>query len=137
MTAKLIYRAAAVLLLLFTAGHMLGFTQSDPKWGADLMLASMRAIRFDVDGFRRSYWDFYLAAGLIAGLFYLFAAALAWQLASLDAEALARMRLARWAFALAFVVGVVVSWLHLFLIPIAFSTLVALLLIAGAWRAER
>jgi hypothetical protein len=48
MKASMLYRIAAVLLLLFAAGHTLGFRQSDPKWGVDALLASMRSIHFDV-----------------------------------------------------------------------------------------
>jgi hypothetical protein len=36
MKASLFYRIAAVLLLLFEAGHTSGFPWSDPQWGVDL-----------------------------------------------------------------------------------------------------
>ena len=39
MRASLFYRIAAVLLLLFAAGHTLGFRQSDPAWGAAMASA--------------------------------------------------------------------------------------------------
>ena len=54
MRSSLFYRIAAVLLLLFAAGHTLGFRQSDPAWGVDALLASMRSIHFDVQGFNRT-----------------------------------------------------------------------------------
>jgi hypothetical protein len=78
MRASIFYRIAAVLLLLFAAGHTLGFRQSDPTWGVDALLASMRSIHFDVQGFNRSYWDLFQAAGFSVGVFYLFTAILAW-----------------------------------------------------------
>src|SRR6202451_2735730 len=77
MNASTFYRIAAVLLLLFALGHTLGFRQSDPKWGVDALLGSMRSIRFDVQGFKRTYWDLFVAAGFSVGVFYLFAAILA------------------------------------------------------------
>ena len=80
MKASVLYRVAAGLLLLFAAGHTLGFRQSDPAWGADGVLASMRSVRFDVQGFSRTYWDLFLAAGFSVGALYFFAAVLAWQL---------------------------------------------------------
>ena len=40
----------------------------------------MRSIHFDVQGFNRTYWDFFVAAGFSVGVLYLFAAILAWQL---------------------------------------------------------
>src|SRR3954454_11779061 len=118
MKASMFYRIAAVLLLLFAAGHTLGFRQSDPTWGVDTLLGSMRSIHFDVQGFSRTYWDFFVAAGFSVGVLYLFAAALAWQLGGLPAKTLAAMRITLWAFALSFAVITVVSWRHLFLIPI-------------------
>src|SRR6201984_3069426 len=102
MKASLFYRIAAVLLLLFAVGHTLGFRQSDPAWGVDALLGSMRSIHFDVQGFNRSYWDLFQAAGFSVGVFYLFTAVLAWQLGSLPAATLALMRGAAWAFALCF-----------------------------------
>lgn len=109
MKASVFYRIAALLLLLFAAGHTLGFRQSDPQWGVDALLGSMRSIHFNVQGFNRTYWDLFVAAGLSVGVFYLFAAVLAWQLAGLPAATLAQMRGARWAFALCFMAITIVS----------------------------
>ena len=92
MKASLFYRIAAVLLLFFAFGHTLGFRQSDPSWGVDNLLASMRSTHFDVQGFSRTYWDLFVAAGFSVGVFYFFAAILAWQLGGLPAETLALMR---------------------------------------------
>jgi hypothetical protein len=133
MSASVFYRIAAVLLLLFAVGHTLGFRQSDPKWGVDVLLASMRSIHFDMLGFKRSYWDLFVAAGYSVGAFYVFAAVLAWQLAGLPASSLALMRGTAWAFALCFAAIAVVSVRYLFTIPIAFSTLITLCLTAAAW----
>src|SRR5579864_2961680 len=102
MKASLFYRAAAVFLLLFAIAHTLGFRESDPNWGVEALLGSMRSIHFDVQGFRRTYWDLFVAAGLSVGVFYVFSALLAWQLAGLPAQTLAHMRGILWAFALCF-----------------------------------
>src|SRR3954465_14757457 len=110
MKASLFYRIAAVLLLLFAGAHTLGFRQSDPKWGVDALLASMRSIHFDVLGSNRSYWDLFVAAGFSVGVFYLFSAVLAWQLGGLPLAPLALMRGTAWAFALSFAAITVVSW---------------------------
>jgi len=133
MRASVFYRIAAVLLLLFALGHTLGFRQSDPAWGVDALLASMRSIHFDVQGFNRSYWDLFVAAGFSIGVFYLFAAILAWQLGGLPAETLALMRGTAWAFALCFAAITVVSWRYLFILPIVFSIVITLCLAAAAW----
>jgi hypothetical protein len=133
MKASLLYRIAAVLLLFFAVGHTLGFRQSDPNWGVDTLLGSMRSIHFDVQGFSRTYWDLFVAAGLSVGVFYLFAAILAWQLGGLPAETLALMRGTAWAFAVCFAAITVVSWRYLFILPIVFSMVITVCLIAAAW----
>ena len=50
MKASVFYRIAAVLLLLFALGHTLGFRQSDPSWGVDALVGSMRSIHFEIQG---------------------------------------------------------------------------------------
>jgi hypothetical protein len=133
MKASVCYRAAAVVLLLFAVGHTLGFRESDPKWGVDALLASMRSIHFDMQGLDRTYWDLFVAAGFCGGVFFFFAAILAWQLGGLPAPTLHMMRRTAWAFALSFAAITVVSWKYLFPIPIAFSLAITLLLSAAAW----
>jgi len=137
MRASIFYRIAAVLLLLFAAGHTLGFRQSDPAWGVDTLLSSMRSIHFDVQGFNRSYWDLFQAAGFSVGVFYLFAAILAWQLGGLPAASLALMRGTLWAFAVCFAAITVVSWRYLFILPIAFSIVITVCLAAAAWLSAK
>ena len=137
MKGPILYRISSVLLLLFAIGHTLGFRQSDPKWGVDALLASMHSIHFDVQGFNRTYWDLFEAAGFSVGVFYLFAAILAWQLGGLPAETLARMRGTAWTFALCFAAITLVSWRYLFILPIAFSIVITLCLTAAAWLSAK
>jgi hypothetical protein len=137
MKASLFYRIAAVLLLLFALGHTLGFRESDPAWGIDTLLGSMRSIHFDMQGFNRTYWDIFVAAGFSVGVFYLFAGVLAWQLAGLAADTLAVMRVTVWAFALCFAAITLVSWSYLFLLPILFSTVITVCLTAAAWLSAK
>jgi hypothetical protein len=137
MKASIFYRIAAVLLLLFTIGHALGFRQSDPAWGVDALLSAMRSVHFEVQGFKRSYWDLFQAAGFSVGVFYLFAAILAWQLGGLSAPTLAAMRGTAWAFASCFAAITVVSWKFLFILPIAFSIVITVCLTAAAWFSQK
>jgi hypothetical protein len=132
MKASTFYRIAAVLLLLFAVGHTLGFRQSDPSWGIDALLASMRSIHFDVQGFNRTYWEIFEAAGFSMGVFFLFSAILAWQLGGLPPATLALLRGPAWAFALCFAAITVLSWRYLFILPIAFSLVITLCLTAAA-----
>jgi hypothetical protein len=137
MKVGLFYRIATVLLLLFAVGHTLGFRQSDPTWGLDTLLASLRSIHFDLQGFRRTFWDMFVAAGFSVGVFYLFAAVLAWQLGGLPAETLAVMRVTVWAFPLCFAAITIVSWTYLFTVPIVFSSVITVCLTAAAWRSAK
>jgi hypothetical protein len=137
MKAAIFYRVAAVCLLLFAVGHTLGFRQSDPKWGVDSLLGAMRSIHFDVQGFNRTYWDLFVANGLSVGVFYLFAAILAWQLAGLPAETLTRMRGIAWTLALSFAAITVVSWRYLFILPVTFSLVITVCLISAAWLSTK
>ena len=134
MKASIFFRIAAVLLLLFAAGHTFGFRQYNPEWvGTDAVIASMRSVHFDAMGFTRTYWDFFSAFGLFTSVFLLFAAVLIWLLGGLPAETLARVRGIAWALALCFVAITALSWIYVFTIPIAFSAVITVCLIAAAW----
>src|SRR5215475_5182797 len=137
MKASIFYRVAAVLLLLFAIGHTLGFRQSDPQWGVDALLGSMRSIHFDVQGFQRTYWDLFEAAGFSVGVFYVFAAILAWQLGGLPAETLAALRGTAWAFAFCFAAITFVSWRYLFILPIVSAGMITVCLLAAAWLSSK
>lgn len=133
MKASLLYRIASILLVLFAVGHTLGFRRAKPEWGLAPVLASMREIHFVVDGFSRTYWDFYVGFGLFVSVLLLFAALVSWQLGSLSAEALLPMRIIVWALAVCFVVVTILSWKYFFILPIVFSIAITVCLIAGAW----
>ena len=135
--SKLLYRIASGLLLFFAIGHTLGFRRTDPGWGVDSLVASMRTIRFDVQGFSRTYYDLFVGAGFTVGVFLLFAAVLAWQLGGLKRETLRDMPVVTWALAMVFVGVTVLSWKYLFLVPVILSALISLCLIIAAWLAGK
>jgi hypothetical protein len=126
MKAPILYRISSVLLLLFAAGHTFGFRQNNPEWGADEVLRLMRSVHFDAQGF-----------GLFFTVFLLFAAVLAWLLAGLPAETLARVRSISWALAICFVAVTALSWRYAFTTPIVFSVLIAVCLTAAAWLSDK
>ena len=136
MKARILYRISAVLLVLFAAGHTIGFRQNNPEWGADAVLGLMRSVHFDAEGFNRTYWDFFSAFGLFFSVFLLFAAVLAWVLGGLPAEILTRVRGIAWALAICFVAITALNWVYAFTIPIVFSTLTTVCLVAAAWLPE-
>lgn len=137
MKASLLYRISSVVLVLFAVGHTIGFRQADPDWGVGPLLASMRSIHFDAQGFTRSYWDFFVGFGLFASVFLMFSAVLAWQLGGLPVDTLYRVRSIGWALAICFVAITILSWRYFFVVPIIFSAVTTLCLIAAAWLSKK
>ncbi len=137
MKAKWMYRIASVLLILFAAGHTLGFRQILPSWGVDTLVASMKTIRFDVQGFSRTYYDFYLGFGLFVSVLQLFAALVCWQLGLLEAATLRSLSLLRWSMVICFLGVSYLSWQYFFMVPIVFSLAITLFLVLGAWLANK
>jgi hypothetical protein len=133
LKSSVFYRIASVLLVLFAAGHTFGFRQNNPEWRAEAVLELMRSVHFDAQGFNRTYWDFFSAFGLFFSVFLLFAAVLAWLLAGLPAEILARVRSIAWALAGCFIAITALSWKYAFTTPLVFSILVTVCLIGAAW----
>lgn len=137
MKAPILFRISSVLLLLFAAGHTFGFRQNNPAWGADAVLALMRSVHFDAQGFTRTYWDFFSAFGFFFSVFLLFAAVLAWLLAGLPPETLARVRSIAWALAICFIAVTALCWRYAFTTPLVFSALIAVCLTAAAWLSAK
>jgi hypothetical protein len=133
MKASLLYRIASILLLLFAAGHTLGFRQIDPKWGVDSLIQSMRSIHFNANGFDRTYWDFFVGFGLFVTVLMVFASIIAWQLGGLSTETLAAMRISAWGFVICFAVVAYLSWRYFFMLPVIFSIAIFLCLAVAAW----
>ena len=137
MKASILYRIASVLLLLFAAGHTVGFLQIDPKRGVGSMIKAMRSIHFDVQGSNRTHWNFYVGFGLFVSVFLVFSAVLAWQLGGLPAGTLALMRGTAWALAICYGALAILSLRYFFIIPIAFSIVIWLCLAAAAWLSAK
>ena len=133
MKASSLYRISSILLLLFAAGHTVGFLQIDPKWGVDSLVQSMKTIHFNANGSERTYWDFFVGFGFFVTVLMVLASIIAWQFGSLPAETLAAMRISAWGFAGCFVVVAYLSWRDFFNVPIVFSIAIALCLAAAAW----
>ena len=129
VSSRLFYRIASILLVLFAVGHQLGFRNADPQWRADAVIAAMKSVHFDVQGMNRSYWEFFSGFGFFVTVFLLFAAVVAWRLPK-DA-------VIAWSFAATFIVIAFLSWRYFFIIPLVFSTAIAVCLIAAAWIPAR
>jgi hypothetical protein len=137
MSARILYRISSGLLVLFALGHTIGFRHVDSSWNADAVVTGMRSVSFDVQGFHRSYWDFFSGFGLFVSVFLVFAAVLAWQFGSMSLDRLSAIPVQRWSFAICLVFIAVLSWRYFFLAPDVLSTLAALGLVAAAWLGGR
>lgn len=135
MTSRVLYRIAAVLILLFDMGHSVGCPWSDPKWAVDT--SAMRTSHFQILGFSRTYWDFYVGFGLIVSVFLLLAAILAWQLGGIPRQSVPLVRATAWALTLCFAAVTVLNCLYFFTIPIVFSGLITVCLVGATWLSTR
>ena len=132
MSPSLLYRIASVLLALFGLAHQFGFRSVDPRWGVDSALEALKAARFRVQGMTRTYWDFFSGFGFFVTVLLFFAAILAFQLGGLPKETLRSLGLARWGFALCFVVITGITWRYFFTAPLVFASVIALCLVVAA-----
>jgi len=137
MKASLLYRIASILLLLFAAGHTVGFQQIDPAWGVDSLVQSMKTIHFNANGSERTYWDFFAGFGYFVTVLLVFAAIVAWQFGSLPDGVLATLRISAWGFAVCLVAVAYLSWRYFFIIPMVFSVAIFLCLATAAWLSGR
>jgi hypothetical protein len=125
-------RAAAILTLLYCAGHTSGVPwtpYSDPE--AVTVLDAMKHHAFEAQGFKGTYWDIYFGFGLVISLFLLVQAAVLWQTASLAKADAARVRPIVVLFLVGFIINGVLAWKYFFIVPVVMSGAIALCLAAS------
>jgi hypothetical protein len=134
VTATLLYRIAAALLLLFAAGHTFGFLTFRPSSPEGLAVYhSMSSVKFEFNGSSISYAKFYNGFGLTVTAYLLFSAFLAWHLGTLAAVQPQAIGSLSWAFALVQLACFALSVLYLFIVPVIFSGVVFASLAWAAW----
>jgi hypothetical protein len=130
-------RIAAVLTLLYCAGHTMGMPwtpYTDPE--AASVLEAMKNHSFEAEGFKGTYWDLYFGFGLIISVCLLAQAAVLWQVASLAKTDAVRVRPIVVSFLVAFVISAALLWKYFFAVPVVMAVLIAIclamaLLLAG------
>jgi hypothetical protein len=134
MTARLVYRIVAVVLVLFTAGHTFGFLSFRPPTAEGVAVhAAMDNVRFVLDGGSYSYGGFYRGFGLMVTAYMLFSAFLAWHLGNASSLRSRSVATLAWVFAALQIVCCLLGCLYFFLVPIVFSCVVAAGSILAAW----
>ena len=134
MTAKLLYRIAAIVLVLFAAGHTFGFLSFRPSSAEGLAVYdAMNSVHFDFNGAARSYAGFYTGFGLMVTAYLLFCAFLAWHLGTLAASQPKAIGVLAWAFVAVQVTSLVLSVVYFFLVPALLCAIILACLLWAAW----
>ncbi|HEV3298176.1 MAG TPA: hypothetical protein VG055_00950 [Planctomycetaceae bacterium] len=122
-------RIAAVLTLLYCAGHTSGMPWT-PYTDAEAasVLDTMKSHSFAEQGFQGTYWDLYMGFGLVISLYLLLQGMVLWQLGSLAKTEARRVRPIVVSFLLAFVINVALSWKYFFVVPVVLAGLTAICL---------
>lgn len=134
MRATLLYRLAAVLLLLFAVGHTAGFLTFRPTSPEALAVSeSMSSVLFDFNGRTSSYSQFYVGFGLTVTAYLLFSSLLAWHLGGLARSQPQAIGSLAWSFVAVQLAGLVLNALYFFLVPVFFSASIVACLAWAAW----
>jgi hypothetical protein len=130
-------RIASVVTALLFAGHTMGMPWTPVKSARGMALVEeMKAYRFDVMGFTRGYWDFYIGFGLSISASLLALSVIIWQLGGLTRKAtpdIARPMIA--TMLLLFAAFSALDAMYFFTAPLVLTVPVAACL-AWAWVAS-
>lgn len=134
MTATLLYRIAAVIFLVFAAGHTIGFLKFRPPNAEGVaVMDGMTKVRLAVGNGTRTYNDFYRGFGLFCTAYLLFAAYLAWYLGALAKSSPQAIGALGWVFFALQLAGIALSWIYFLPPPVVLSAVAALLTGWAAW----
>ena len=129
MTATLLYRIAAVLFVIFAAGHTGGFLRFRPASPEGRAVwDSMNTVRVQLGRGSFTYGGFYVGFGLYNTVFLLFSAVLAWHLSHVAATTPQAIGLLGWAFCATQVAGAVLCWIYFAPPPVILSVVIAVCL---------
>ena len=138
MKAPLLLRIAAVITFLYFAGHTAGIPWTPGLGpGERPVIEAMKSHPFDMDGFRRTYWDLYFGFGLIISGYLLVQAVVLWQIGSLAKTDPLRVRPIVASFFVAFLVNAVLSWKYFFAIPLIMAVAISVCLALAVVMAGR
>ncbi len=129
MTATLLYRIAAVLFVIFAAGHTVGFLRFRPTSPEGRAVwDSMHTVRVQLGRGSFTYGGFYVGFGLYNTVFLVFSAVLAWHLSNVAATTPQAIGLLGGAFCVTQVAGAVLCWRYFAPPPVILSVVIAVCL---------
>jgi hypothetical protein len=133
MRTTLFYRIAAILFILFAAGHTFGFLHFvSPSGAGQTVFAGMNTIDLKIPGGVYTYGGFYRGFGLFVSIYLLFAACVAWHLGSVAKKFPAALGALPWIFFVTQLATMAASWPYFPAPPIVSSVATALFLGAAA-----
>ena len=138
MNAKLLYRIAAFLYILFAAGHTYGSLNfKAPTAEGRAVLESMNSVHFQVGGATFSYGGFYQGMVLAVTVYLLSYAFLAWHLGGLASGNPRAIGALGWVLLAAQLVLLVLSWRYFSAAPAVLSAVTAICLGWAAYLVQR
>jgi len=134
MKARLLYRIAAVIFVLFAAGHTFGFLSFLPHSAEGrAVFDAMNNVHFQERGATFSYGAFYRGFGLSCTVSMILSAFLAWHLGELAQRLPRSIGVIAWAFFATQVVGLALSLIYFGAGPAMFSAVLIICLGWAAW----
>jgi hypothetical protein len=134
MKATLLYRIAALVFVLFAAGHTLGFLKfKAPTPEGRAVREAMSNVHFLFGKSVRSFADFYVGFGLYVTAYLLFSAFLSWHLGNLAASDPQAIGALGWVFFVVQVASLALSLIYFAAPPALTSAVVAACLGWAAW----
>jgi hypothetical protein len=129
MSATLLYRISAAILVLFAAGHTFGFLSFTPPTPEGVAVRdAMNNVYFTAAGSKLSYGGFYRGFGLSITINTLFMALLSWHLGTVARTAPETIGMIAWGFFAVQVLGIALSFKYFAAGPAALSCILAVLL---------
>ena len=132
------FRAAALIFLIFAAGHSFGFLSFRPPTAEGLAVwTAMNDVHFTVGHTSYSYAGFYIGFGLFVTAADLFLAWLAWQLGSMARRGSTETRAIAWALAVLQLVSAGLCVRYFSVVQVLLPLLTAGCLVVGALSLRR
>lgn len=130
------FRIAAVLLIVFCAGHTAGgmLAQNSSGTEADAVFAQMKAVHFAFQSSDCTWYGFWFGFGMTTSLFLLLSAIIAWQLEKVPPAAWSSVAVIAYSLVAVHAVNTFLSWKYFFIGPAVFSAVITALL---AWGTSR
>ena len=138
MTAKRLYRIAAVIFVLFAVGHTVGFLTFRPPTAEALTVRdAMNSVHFRVGHATLSYGGFYAGFGLYISAYLLFSALLVWQLSNMASESPRSAAPLGWMLFGLQIVSLVLAMIYFSTPPAALSAIAAACLGLASFKLTR